>query len=114
MYCIRSVDEIRSFLTDALSRLPLPESEHHITDLEICLREMRAACQMMMTSYVALDLARPLGSNSPEKMSQEVDFIMSLVALRSVFALNISKISKTYNIPIREPRLKAIIESYVS
>lgn len=113
-YCIQSVDGIRNFLTITLSRLPMPKNEEDITDLEICLREMRAACQMMMTSSKAFDLTKPLGHNSSKKSPQELDFIMNIIALRSVFALNIHKISKTYEIPIREPQLKIIIDSYVS
>lgn len=106
-YCIKSVHEIRDFLTEKIVEIPEPRNENEISELELSLRQMRAACQTVMTQNQNIDSHHFL-----KNKEEDIDFIMSIVMLRNVFALNIKRISQTYKIEVREPRLNEIINSY--
>lgn len=112
-YCIESIMQIRSRLTDSITELPLPKNANDISDLEICLREMRTACQMAITTLSEVE-DKSLYRNYEEydnMRNPEYDFIMGLIVLRSVFAKNIYKISQLYGIPIRNPELRLLIDT---
>ena len=112
-YCIDSIIQIRSRLTDFIIKLPLSKNENDISDLEICLREMRTACQMAMTTFAMVEDINLNGNyyGYNNRLMPEYDFVMGLIVLRSIFAKNIYIISRLYNIPIREPRLQLLIDA---
>ena len=121
-YCIKSIFEIREFLTNTICNLPLTGNDKEMTVLEISLREMRSACQMALTTLQALglyvDFSEQYGSNYATRKEgigdPNYDFVMALVTLRTVFAININKISKRYEVPVRDNRLQVLIDSYMS
>ncbi|MGH2750779.1 MAG: DUF6650 family protein [Actinomycetota bacterium] len=101
VHCVRSVFEIRRFMTDELSQLP------DNSDLEEGLRAMRAACRKFLgvVGEIAYDddddddlYLRPLNPNSWQSWA----FNQALGELRGVFGLHVAQISAKHGLDVEE------------
>lgn len=93
-HCVRSVLEIRHYLTSELQRLP---AEGHLSDP---LRAMRAACRKFLDAVGRHDAIVRSGSHSGHWASWE--FNGSLGELRGVFGIHLARLVASFGIDIED------------